>query len=663
MVYLGPAQNQENWKESNRPIIVPNLPTAKSGPDIAGESMPYWPSYCGISPSARAAYLDWLASGRSDQRYGPGHVFLYFYGLERRFFMDTPGAEEKRLLIAEVERLLRIYGANSSVRGYLGTFLDVANATLAPAGETEPRFETTGYEIPLGLRITIGRMASEGLPLNADWLLSWYFAHPEYLLRTPANRAFPEFRSLFTLLFDEQCPKGLKIPVPKRALRARYRAASSDFELDLINHLGNIPDVTRISQPLNVAKKLVDEATDALSKYSRFIGRNPEGRGTIEAHALLPERLWPLFPCAEMEDLRHWTEEVIKAGGLSPVNQVIERLEGVPPEKISKRQLTDAADAWVRLSVGMAPDPRFALRSPKYGEPVVLFRLPEGVTTLDDVSSKYRSILVAIAICSFVAHADETVAATERSVLVATIDNATDLSETEHARLLANLQWMMTVQPDLTLFRRHLKDAPEDTPHELGQFVVAMAAADGVISTHEVKALEQLYKAIGLKTNGLYSALHSLTSKNEPVTVLPASGQERGFAIPLPPDADGKVNLNAERVASVMANTARVSSILGEIFQDDEPEEEPAETAQNNRGGFPGLDKKHIAFLGELLVQRHWEVADYETLARQFQLMPAGAVETLNEWSFDHFGDILIEEDDGYTVNPDVKTEIATVAE
>ena len=455
----------------------------------------------------------------------------------------------------------------------------------------------------------------------------------------------------------------MKIPVSKRALRARYHAASSDFELDLSHHLGNIPDISRISQPLNVARKLVDEATDALNKYSRFIGRNPEGRGTIEAHALLPERLWHLFPSAEMEDLRHWAEEVIKAGGLSPVNQVIERLEGEPPEKITKRQLTDAADALARLSVGMAPDPRFALRSPKFGEPVVLFELPEGVTALEDASGKYRSILVDIAIGSFIAHADQAVASAEHSVLIATIDNSRDLSETERARLRANLQWMMTVQPDLALFRRHLKDAPEDTSYELGQLAVAMAAADGVISTNEVKALEKLYKAIGLKPDGIYSALHALTSRSEPVTVLPASGQERGFAIPPPPDTDGKVSLDAERVASVMANTARVSSILREIFQDDEPDEEPAETDENNRGGFPGLDEKHAAFLGELLVQTHWEATDYETLARQFQLMPAGAIETLNEWSFEHFDDILIEDDDGYTINPDVKTEIETATE
>ena len=133
-----------------------------------------------------------------------------------------------------------------------------------------------------------------------------------------------------------------------------------------------------MSKPLIVAKELVEKVTDALAKYSYFLGRNPEGRDTIEAHVLLPERLWPLFPCRKMENLRHWAEGIIKSGGFLPGEQIIEQLEGVAPKKINNRQLTGAADALARLSIGMAPDPRFALRSPKLGEPVVLFKLPPG---------------------------------------------------------------------------------------------------------------------------------------------------------------------------------------------------------------------------------------------------------------------------------------------
>ena len=655
MIYLGSEPRRDRWERKGGAFVDPGLPVAKVGSDFSGEDMPYWPSYRDIGPQARATYLDWLAGERSDKQIGPGYVFLYFYGLERRFFADTPTEEEKRLLVAEAERLVGVYGENHSVRQYLGTFLDAARVVLEPAGDAEPRFERSGYELPLGLRVAIGRMAKEKLPLSVDWLLGWYIAHPEHWLRTAATRAFPEFRALFELLFDERFPEGLKMRSPKRLLRARYASASRAFEVDLRPFLGDIPDISGTSKPLAVAKELVEEATDALDKYSRFLGRNPQGRDTIEAHALLPERLWPLFPCAEMEDLRRWSEEIIEAGGLSPVERVIERLEGAPPEKAGKRQLTGAADALARLSVGMAPDPRFALRSPKLGEPVVLFRLPEGITALEQVSEKYKNILVAIAMGSFVAHADGTIAAKERRALEARIDNA-ELSGAERARLLANLQWMLAVPPDLALFRRRLKGAPENIRHELGQVALAMAAADGVVDPGEIKAIEKLYKAIGLTTDGVYSDLHALTARSEPVTVRRAGEPARGFAIPPPPERDGKVVLDAGRVASLMADTARVSSVLGDIFREDELEEDLEETREENNSGFLGLDAQHAAFLGELLTRPHWGEAEFATLAGQFRLMQAGALETLNEWSFERFGDVLIEEYEGYELNPDVAT-------
>ena len=546
-----------------------------------------------------------------------------------------------------------------------GTFLDAAWATAGYEDRTEPSIERASYELPLSVRATIGRMSREGLPLGADWLLRWYVAHPDYSLRTPATRAFPEFRALFGQLLDERFPEGMPVPASKRTLRAQYRAASSEFVSDLEEYIGQVPDISRISRPLNVAKTIVDDATDALDRYSRFLGRNPDGRGTIEAHALLPQRLWPLFPCQEVDDLRRWAEGIIDAGGRVPVVEVIERLENAHPEKIAKRRLTDAADALARLSIGMAPDPRFALRSPKYAEPVVLFRLPEGVTVLDEVSNRYKSILVAVAVGSFVAQADDAIASKEHDQLIDMIDAAEELSGAERARLRANLDWMMAVAPDLALFRRHVKELPNDISQELGKLALALAASDGVVSAQEVSALERLYRTLGLETDGIYSAIHTLTSRDEPVTVLPSGDREEGFAIPPRPDDSTTVNLDAERIASVMANTERVSSILEAIFGEDEPEEEMAEAMEDVVHGFTGLDARHSAFLGELLVQLHWEQDEYETLARQFQLMPAGAVETLNEWSWDHFDDRLLEleEDQGLAINQDIKAEIIVAVE
>ena len=130
MVYVAPKNEQGGRRQMTKPVIDPSRHVASIGEDFSGEGMPYWPGYAEINLQARATYLDWLASGRSDKRYSVGYVFLYFYGLERRFFIDEPDDEEKRLLLAEVERLLLVYGDNGSIRGYLGNFIEAAQATL-----------------------------------------------------------------------------------------------------------------------------------------------------------------------------------------------------------------------------------------------------------------------------------------------------------------------------------------------------------------------------------------------------------------------------------------------------------------------------------------------------------------------------------------------------
>ena len=655
MIYLG--STRDDWQPCGDPLIDPGLPVARVGSDVAGESLPYWPSYRDIEPSARATYLDWLASGRSDERYSGGYVFLYFYGIEQRFFVDSPAEEEQRVLIAETERLLSIYGTNHSVRRYLTAFLAVARLAMEPTRAIEPRFERSGHGTPLDMRVAIGRMAKARQPLRADWLLGWYATDPQTQFRTPARRAFPEFKALFAQIFDERFPQGMKMRTPKRLLRATYDAASGAFSTDLKPLLGEIPDITHTSVSLRIAKEIADEATDGLDKYSRFLGRNPEGRDTVEAHALLPQSLWELFPSAEMDDLRHWAEEIIDSGGFAPVERVVERLEGALPELVYKRQLTGVADALARLSIGMAPDPRFALRGPKVGEPVVLFRLSEGITALEEVSGEYRKALVGVAVGGFVAHSDTRIAAKERAALEARIA-AASVPHGERLRLLANLQWILAVPPDLALLRRRVKGVSEDVLCELGRVALAMAAVDGVIDAAEIRAIEGLYKAMGLKPEGVYSDLHALSVQDEPTTIRPLGEEERGFTIPPPPERNKRVVLDDGRLAALMADTARVSDLLGDIFQEDQPDEEPDEDSGGPGDAFAGLDSRHVALLRELLTRSNWNEVEYATLAARFQLMRGGALETLNEWSFDRFGDMLIDEYEGYELNPEIMAEL-----
>ena len=122
MVYVGtpPNFNSHGYGEKCRTYIDPSLSVASYGSDKNGDGMSYWPGYSSIPAVCRATYLDWLEGGRRDGTVNPGYMFLFFYGLERRFLIDQPPEDEKREIVAEVERLKALFAQNYSVQRYLG---------------------------------------------------------------------------------------------------------------------------------------------------------------------------------------------------------------------------------------------------------------------------------------------------------------------------------------------------------------------------------------------------------------------------------------------------------------------------------------------------------------------------------------------------------------
>ena len=143
---------------------------------------------------------------------------------------------------------------------------------------------------------------------------------------------------------------------------------------------------------------------------------------------------------------------------------------------------------------------------------------------------------------------------------------------------------MMAVPPDLSLFRRRLKDTSQEIRTELGRLSLAVAGSDGHIDPAEINAIQKLYSALGLEAANIYGELHALAASSEPVLVHEPSTTGVEYSIPPNPDAakpiapPGGVELNHDRIAAIMSDTARVSGVLHQIFsEDDEPEDGPNE--------------------------------------------------------------------------------------
>jgi uncharacterized tellurite resistance protein B-like protein len=662
MVYVGKAPILDNagYGQTCRAFIDPKLAVSAYERDPAGTFMSYWPGYSSIQPACRATYLDWLAGGRTDSTVNPGYLFLFFYGLERRFFIDQPSELEKREILAEVERLRKLFGTNNSAHRYLTELINVASLSLNGAGELDDDgfikslLDSRSWELPLPLKVALGAEIAKGEPLQANALLLWFLCHPERRVRTPAERCKDEFMTLCKLKFDQRFPKGLAIAKPRKKLTHYYNAASNEFRgnVDIEVDGQTIPDISGLRKPIEIAQEIANEAMDELDKFSRYLGRTPNnGRGSIEAHALLPAVLWDIFPSTKLTTLGTWAAEHVSNGGLVPVAEVIQQFLGDSPDPNWKRQLGDAANILARLGYGLAPDLRHSLRSPAKTEPVIIFELGQKVEHLQKASAFYLLVLVDITLSAFIMHADKKVVEAERRALYDKVSEAVGITDIEQRTLNAHIDWYLSVPPDLSLMGSKLKDADADQQAIFRNIVVASAHADGIIQSEEVARIERVYKALGLDQALAYSDLHAGKRQDGLSVLRKAEAEAPGEKIPAVLKT-AVAQLNSKRIAEIQADTARVSKVLGKIFSngDEIIDAKPLTPASL----LEGLDKKHADFVAIVIQQTHWPETDFDQLAKKAGLMPFGALEAINEWSFQNYGEGLLDAYNGYHVEPEI---------
>jgi hypothetical protein len=186
---------------------------------------------------------------------------------------------------------------------------------------------------------------------------------------------------------------------------------------------------------------------------------------------------------------------------------------------------------------------------------------------------------------------------------------------------------------------------------------------------------------LGLNEDGVLSDLHSALASPVGLTAIQiAPATARGFAIPKSPDTQnkpgkpGEIHLDPARLKHIGESTQRVNEILSKVFIEDEAEAEAekataekvrqppaAIVVDHDKAGFDGLEVRYKGFLAELLTRPEWTRTDLDMLARAHELMTDGALEAINEWAFNQYGDALVEDGDPATIQSYVIGQSATV--
>jgi tellurite resistance protein len=652
MIYLGGVLPGQYEGQCGNCVIDPDCVISTSREDPRGDTMPYWPSYQSIQPVARRTYLRWLATGRKDPAIGIGYIFLFFYGLERRLFVDNARTDAPALA-AEVRRLLDIYGENGSFKGYASQFLaaaDIVNGVTVTRPALSPNLRS-GYEIPLTTRVYLGNRLASGAPLdNADALL-WVLSLPDCYLRTPATRCFPELMALWEHRFNARHPGGLKVNAPRTPLRLDYRSASGGFScrIEISEAARPVPDIAAISAPLDGLRDLLGACTDDLAPYSRLLGKKPEARGTTEAAFLMPAELLAASSSAApgvTERIQH----LLGGGEVSGVKGTafLEALSlGVGEAKVSSATCNQIGAFLDRLDIGFEPDRRYGSRNLEADGWVLLFRAPGGGRVNADVPA-YKAAKVMVDIALLAAAADGVIDAGEFESIRTDIRTMPGLGDTEKLRLVAYASVLLKGTPSQQAAMKKLGALDGVAKEQVIKSATAAILADGHASPTEVRFLERLFKSLGLPAESVYATLHrGAVVIDEPVPVA-AEQRAPGVPIPKPPapePARPVVRIDSDRLERLRSETSAVSALLAGIFVEDDAPPAPEILRPAAAERFPGLDGAHTTLL-ESILDGGLQRPAFDDHARTLRLLPDGAIERINDWGFDRFDEAMIEEDE-----------------
>jgi len=665
--------------------------------DYRVRQLDYFPTYAGASPDARASYLNWLAVGRRDPQADMGYVYLFFYGLERHAVLEARTNASARAAIpaicAEVDALLSVYGR--------GRFTARARHLLAycrHAGHgrrfyLEPPPVTLGAKVDCTLhRSALSQAHDDGEQFPEDWLVAWYFADSRFRTPVAGLRHRTEFEAIFRAEIRTRFAERLtawRAPVSAQRLSITYTPVSP--ALARLQHLMQtniaIADVTSPTAGFDaMVEEIAQTAAEELAPFARHVAKNRKRANDAATRLLLHSALWP---SSIRERFAGIVDSVQAPESLSAPTTLAALVDPVQPEDLFER--VPYANLIARLEqdyrLGVEPDPRFGSAPPESDTPLVFFQLPPLGSALavdadgapSSISSPTSNAYAARVSCvGFFADLIRSArldspSAFLRAVLI--ILGWPGLRPLEYTRLRALLTVMVEhhapVHSTKTSVRKRVERLGDVDRSDLARELVEICmAGGGLTEIANVRVLEKHFAALGLDQQLLYSLAHTGAASGAV-----SASEALGAHVARVSDASSSPpSLDLVRIARLREETAAVGAVLGAIFDSEDADTHPTgdtraakPTSSSQPAGesgkipsaLPGLDEGHSALLRRLLPRPDWSRAEIAAICAELGLMPDGAIERINEASFDALDEPLLGGNDPIEVNPAAAREVA----
>jgi len=660
--------------------INTKLPVARSGD--GAEKLPYYPSYSQFSPTQRTCYLQWLASGRTDANPATrdfGYLFTFFYGLERRLFIDEDHSESLATAAATILQEYAAFGASHSLSNYFSSYLHFWGFTQGAARYAQLWPWIVGLPNSVlredAIRLVLHSLSAWGKPLPAEVAFDVMLNNPEVVKPSVALRKHGSpFHELFLARFREALPNGAPLIIPGTSSKVEYLSgniALRGYSMSAGRKRNLSVQVNRTLIDREAGTRCLEvwnQAVGEMKRYERVTRHATPSGFSIRAFTALPKEL----RTKQVDALRpQWQQFVSTIGTVD--GHVILKTSSLAgflgiglKDWLTNQQIEDISVAAQSFGYEIAPAPADYGSRWRAEQEVALIPLTGRETGKH--SPPFLGIAALIQMAAHIATSNGVVDAGGAEMTKALVDSSgCPPAEQEHLRALANILLRDTDNAPRSL-SAVVKNIPAESAASMARTLTRIAAADGVITLEEEKALYGLFRQLHV-SRALGRSMIAEVGEPREVVAEGADTPIRGEAIPRPSKkapAKRPLSLDHKKVEAIEIETREVIAMLSRVMEESESDTEPAPSEPTpQKAAVPvadgpewttGLDPQFVSLAARLAGKDQWSQEELKAVATEYHLIPSAAVDAINAWAEDALGDFLLVGDEPITVQKHLLT-------
>jgi hypothetical protein len=645
-----------------------------------GAKVPDDLNYAALSPLQRREYLAWLAGGRTAAEGDLWKALIFLQGLEYRFFCEADScgerAKEQMIIREEAGRLASLYGINedaaSEKLSAFFTAIELKTGGRKLYSLPIPYFKDSAA-LPLYLELMLSEAASDKIPLSAELAYVWFFCDDFGTKRPPVKICKEEFKTLFYHHFNDEYTGKLFLELGTKRISTTIISYSGSIAGNQefyakTNGAFALGDNTAIKKSIS---DIMGICALEMKNYMLYLDGEGEPESAEVKKRIIykkPVFFWDDEKKTVIEKIRNEMDEDDYV--YAQVGWLVEELDNRPYR--SELLFMDIVRAFEDAGLAIEPD---VLTNPIeiFGSTYIIIHKLVDAVPKERWNTSYQ---LALDSAQLAAVAVETCFPERDSVFFPGALTTGELDDYFYDRVYFAFLLMCHGEKSLSDAVKRFKKDSVANKKEIIRYIKRAIEVYGdkfdknpATDYRCVQFLEKLYKALNIKPDDpgwdLSDALHEIMQGKKQKPQSGKKGAQRGGA-----EKITKIVLDQKKIHKLREDTEHVSKMLSNIFTGNDVED--AQRIENSSGAgiekeedasksLLGLDASLDALLQLIITKENWEREELEDAAKEFGLMFDGAIETINEKTFELFDEALIEVDEEIRVNSDIIKEIKEI--